>query len=490
MEHRRFLSWEMTAGSASGNHLNTEAPHTMWRDLSPELIFEILQYFLPVKLSAFQLALFPWYLGHICKSWRAAFISFPQFWNVLIVDLDQDGKSPIPLKHVKRALELTKMSLERSGAYPISFRLSMSNPPLCPLYSSKKNMSSIYGHQILEALVAHCARWRDAYLALHVCKLPTLYLGAKNRLPVLRSVKLTLSYKIKDQVVADSPIFQRTYGDLFTNAPQLTHTSFNNSSLWKTDWASMTVLHLSKPPLPHELPRFSEASRLETLVITDPPDVGSGASSYRTTLVTLLPSLKFLRTPMLDTLFLFKTPKLEELCTRNDLRPMAVSLEITVSGYFSSLANLRKLSIFVVGTVDAQWIFWHMPAVEDVSIYTESVDVLQLLSIAPRARQLQRLTFGLTSVCEYTRGNLMSMIQRWDRRAKGIGPFENLRHFALELPLDERRGRSRRRLPIPKLFVTNMEDYFRSQNGVNWTIGLHDWKNQCVMDIPPFELFS
>jgi len=249
----------------------------------------------------------------------------------------------------------------------------------------------------------------------------------------------------------------------------------------------MSVLYLSKPPLRHELRRISEASCLETLVITDPYDPGNGVSSYRTSSITL-PSLKLLRTPTLDTLLLFKTPKLEELYTRNDIRPLAISLEIDIYDYFSSLPNLRKLSIFVVSTVDARWIFWHMPAIEDLSVYTESVDVLQLLSIAPRARQLQRLTFGLTSVSEYTRGNLMSMIQQWGRQPKGIGPFEDLRHFTLELPLDERRGRSRHRLPIPKPFVTEMENYFRSQRG-HWTIRLHDWNDQHVMDIPPFELW-
>ena len=474
--------------ASTSNYTNNEVPFLEWQTLSPELIFEILQHFLPAKLSLSQQASFPWYLGHICQSWRAVVISSPQFWNVLAIDLDQDGKF-LPVRYIKRALELTKMSLERSTSYPISFRLSMSNPPLCPSQSSKRSMSAMYCHQILEALAAHCARWRDACLVLDVCMLPTLYLAAKNRLPILRSIKLTLSYKMKIQVVADPPVFQGVYSDLFANAPQLTHTSFNDLSLWKINWALVTVLHLTKLPLPHELSRISEASRLETLVITDPANLGHRmpSSGYTTTAITL-PFLKILRTPTLDTLLKFKTPRLEELYTRNDLRPVAISRESGMDGYFSSLPDLRKLSICVVGTFDAQRIFRHMPPIIDLSIYAESADVLRLLSTSPRACQFQRLTFGLTSPCEYDGGNLISTIRRWESRAKGIGPFEELTHFTLELRLDQRPSRYHHQLPTLKLLVTEIEDHLRSQH-IPWTIRLRDWKNLRVMDIPPFELW-
>ncbi|KIL58340.1 hypothetical protein M378DRAFT_170685 [Amanita muscaria Koide BX008] len=98
-----------------------------WQTLAPELIFEILGKVLPgLTLPVIDPKLFPWYLGHICSSWRAVFKSSPRFWSALVIDLDGDGVEIPPNHRIERALLLTEMCIQQSKAKTTRY-LSNSN---------------------------------------------------------------------------------------------------------------------------------------------------------------------------------------------------------------------------------------------------------------------------------------------------------------------------------------------------------------------------
>ena len=149
----------------------------MWQILAPELVFGILRHFLPaggLKLSVIEPALFPWYLGQICSSWREVFISYPEFWNNLVIHLqshrDKNFCTTIGVDaNFNRALAILNTCLPRSRNCPLSFQFILYSDELCYGPENSKSRCSL---QILELLVGESTRWRDAHIELHESGLP------------------------------------------------------------------------------------------------------------------------------------------------------------------------------------------------------------------------------------------------------------------------------------------------------------------------------
>jgi hypothetical protein len=161
-----------------------------------------------MKLSVHDPKSFPWYLGHICKTWRAVFLTSPRFWCTLNFRLPSQQK--LSLKHFERALELTMIGIQRSKSHPISFKFNLN----VPINEMSFDPRAICCRKIFETIMAHSARWRDVSLAIPVNALRTLY-GVKHRLPMLRSIQARVLTKG----------IPTTYSDLFTDAPRLAHVS-------------------------------------------------------------------------------------------------------------------------------------------------------------------------------------------------------------------------------------------------------------------------
>jgi hypothetical protein len=118
-----------------------------WSTLCPELIYEILTCCLSgVTLSTDAPRSFPWYLGHVCRSWRSVFVSSPRFWDHFSFEFRPMGKI-----RLQRALALVKLCIERTKDHLFSFKFMVA----CHTRLSRLS---------LDTLVAHADRWCAACL--------------------------------------------------------------------------------------------------------------------------------------------------------------------------------------------------------------------------------------------------------------------------------------------------------------------------------------
>ena len=416
----------------------------MWHSLAPELVLEIFEHFIPgLTLSVTEPAEFPWYLGHICSTWRRVLIASPHFLNSLTIDLGEKGKGVRYRRHsarFKRTLAIVRFCMRSSNDHPISFRLALCWPELC--YNLKRTSQSRFCRLILQSLVEQSARWRDAYITLHVSELPILY-AAKDQLHILRSIKLELM-ECCDSCAWDLCIARPSpsFSDLLANAPQLARVYFGHYLDWEIGWSSIRAIHLKCPPSPDALLELLQhVDCLEELAIYEshstrvlPPQ-----PHRRAPLITL-PFLKVLRVGDADFLPLLETQMLDELSVRNDTHSLDSStFNSAVSSFLPSLRRLRKLSLFSNDAYDAEVVFQHMPDIQDLSLYLYEASCLKQLATCPRVHRLKSLTLGLPC----TVSNMTALTACMEPKPRGpslIDSFAELGHFSLELynPVDAR----------------------------------------------------
>jgi hypothetical protein len=149
----------------------------------PELIYEILTWCLSgVTLSTDDPRLFPWYLGHVCRSWRSVFVSSPRFWDrfsLLSYRIDT-GRS---ITRIQRALALVELCIERTKDHPFSFYL-------CDTF--------------------HADRSDDVYKSLpeangHFRQLESVVYGGQILIP------LPMSFKMRQTSLAYGPVITTSY---------------------------------------------------------------------------------------------------------------------------------------------------------------------------------------------------------------------------------------------------------------------------------------
>ncbi|KAJ7163182.1 hypothetical protein C8R46DRAFT_1221968 [Mycena filopes] len=100
------------------------------RRLPPEIIQEIFLFFTPSldlstsphdrEWSPFPKVQIPWYLGHICRSWREIALSLGVLWSVFDATSIIHPHKLCPSSHIPSAA----LCLQRSGPAPISIRVS------------------------------------------------------------------------------------------------------------------------------------------------------------------------------------------------------------------------------------------------------------------------------------------------------------------------------------------------------------------------------
>ena len=402
----------------------------MWQTLAPEVVIEILRHFLPdSKLSLTKPQQFPWYLGHVCRIWRGVFLSFPQFWTTFIIDITENFQ----VGDLERAPMILKTCLtERGGGLPISFKFSAVSLPYCDRPSLSQYLGVLYCGQILDILVAHSARWHDAYFTLPATQLRTIY-HVKDRVPILRSFQLTLNDKPTKDV--------EFCNHLLVTASQLRRVYLHDTEfkLWKANWSSLTTIHFKYPILPTMLlSSLKRTSCLEELVIRQ--DYGSDFELSSISPIAL-PFLRVLHAPSLDTLPLLEMHALEDLFVRNDLCIIPTDnpiMEMINTSTFRSLPRLRRLSIIPEDEGDLAQLIQFMPAsVQDLSVYGDLAIFLRVISESSTARNLKMLTVATWYPLEFHEYTLLSRITSWRRETTGIGPFENLMRLSLVLPQED-----------------------------------------------------
>ena len=302
-----------------------------WATLYPELIYEILTYCLSgVTLSTCAPWSFPWYLGHICQSWRSVFISSPRFWDHFSFGSHRLEKTNL----LQRALALVELCIERTKEHPFSFK-----------FMDAPHAEVSFSFQILETLVAHADRWRAACLRGHEDYINESLTKAKGRLGQLNSLQISHFWRSSSSNDANP----RTPSDVFQDAPNLTR-------VWARDyyqlpWSTLVVLHVDEP---HSASRFFEnldkMTCLEELVI-------SGFHVHHNVANTSpieLPSLQKLSVNNFPPGLHIKTPALERLYLGSALRA-GLHTAITL---LRGVSHLTTLSFDVGHVHDARVMEW------------------------------------------------------------------------------------------------------------------------------------
>ncbi|KAK2465064.1 hypothetical protein APHAL10511_002872 [Amanita phalloides] len=250
------------------------------------IIYEILQYFSAPLLTG-RLDRFPWYLAHICSSWRIEFMSMRRnFWSEITIHLTR--------KEQGRTLDVLDMFLECNLGYPFSFELHV-----------LRNASKSYITPIFDRIISESARWRRVTLRLGLGDMSPLY-HLKGKLEHLES----LEFFLEDNAVDYIP---EAFTDLFMSAPYLTRMHMLPLSTWNFNWPIVTVLHLELVQR-EEVARLplilSQAMQMETLSIHKHFQSGKNLPFHG--LVTL-PNLTALDTDCFYLLQNMITPSLKEL---------------------------------------------------------------------------------------------------------------------------------------------------------------------------------
>ncbi|KAF8629448.1 hypothetical protein AX15_003442 [Amanita polypyramis BW_CC] len=246
----------------------------------PEIIHQVFEHF-PTPLFTNNPARFPWYLGQVCSSWRAEFLSMRRvFWNEIVVRSGTNGN--------RNVLDMVRMFLACNEGETFSFELR-ADP-----------RGGEYFRAVIDLLASKSIYWRRATLAISISEVPVLY-SARGKLLHLESLELYIEERDED--------IPGLLTDTFGNAPSLTRMTLRYLSTWKFDWSRMMMLELicgcrnTTNRLPVVL---SQATSLERLIIHEDFDFQARAP-------ITLPGLKRLEVREVRILAGLTTPSLEHL---------------------------------------------------------------------------------------------------------------------------------------------------------------------------------
>ncbi|PFH46235.1 hypothetical protein AMATHDRAFT_8062 [Amanita thiersii Skay4041] len=193
--------------------------------LPPETLCEILSYF-SATLTVNRTSSFPWYLGHICTSWRAVFLH--QFWTSININWwsHSAGRLYVPWE---RVLELVQTFLVRTQGRLFTFKF------ISPF---NRDFQTSHSHRTLRTLMDHSDRWAGASLRIYESYLPLLQL-VKGRLPHLRA--LEIRYNVRGVLEPDCPSI-----DAFHDAPLLEYAYMNQQVPWAINYTTLHTLHIGE----------------------------------------------------------------------------------------------------------------------------------------------------------------------------------------------------------------------------------------------------
>lgn len=195
----------------------------------------------------------PWFLGHVCRLWRAAAIATPQLWNRF---------PPLKLTVEKQSCHpMFDELLTRSGVRPIRVHLN---------FALNKGDAGPETYPALEPLIAASKRWEEVIIrGLNVQHMEYQFRKIEGQIPHLRRVLLSFGRDASDvdQVAGPTSIFR--------DAPVLSELLVHRLSLsvWQRfpviSWKQLTRYEDAKGSCggPYEI--LKRAENLETFITMD-----------------------------------------------------------------------------------------------------------------------------------------------------------------------------------------------------------------------------
>jgi hypothetical protein len=367
-----------------------------WSMLCPELISEIIAYCLSdTPLDTYFPNRFPWYLGHICQSWRSVFISSPRSWNRFIFDSSVTGA--FEADHLERALTLVELCVKRTKDQLFSFRF---NP------RTYGYVETSYMCQAMKTLVAHADRWSAASIEIKgFGEVEELLLKAKHRFRQLHTLYIS--------IYPGTPY----HLDIFEDAPNLTRVYTTN--YFRLRWSGLTVLHISSNTFVKLFMEFDKMTCLKELVIRGSLVLRNPLPVFQTPVD--IPSLKILYVKHYYPLSFIRTPSLETLHLGHIL-PVVPRTAVEI--FLRGVSHLRTLSFNVnVCTV--------LDCIPELDHAIVGIFVLPVLVYKPMARSLKMIT--ISDADEHGRstktlGEITSMVKHWEKYQ-----FPNLRRLSVHV---------------------------------------------------------
>ena len=410
-------------------HFDARSVHSLpnddrWSTLCPELMYEIFTYCLSGNpLHTCFPSLFPWYLGHICRSWRSVFISSPHFWDRFTFEASVTEAfetndyldSPHPIdgylesfhaidSRLKRALTIVELCLKRTKDQPFSFRFSA---------QSYDDVATSYMYRAMKSIAAHADRWSVAYVEVKgFGGVEQLLLKAKHRFGQLHTLQISI------------PLGTSYHLDLFEDTPNLTRVY--TTDYYRLRWSNLTVLHIeisSRTPV-RLFTVFDKMTCLKELIIQGLP-LQQGALPVLETPVEI-PSLKILYVNHYYPLPLIRAPSLEILHLGDILpvlRPTAVEM------FLRGASHLRTLSF----NIDICNVLDYIHELDHAIVIGRHL-ALAVLVCQRMAHSLKTITISDPDIFERKRGtkvtlcDITAIIQHMEKHQ-----FPNLRRLSVHV---------------------------------------------------------
>ncbi|KAJ6530824.1 hypothetical protein DFH09DRAFT_1284992 [Mycena vulgaris] len=170
----RLEQLEDECASLSRYHAQHEVILSPLRRMPPEILGEIFSWTLPslregMSRSRQDIADSPWVLTHISSRWRAAALSTPSLWSLVVLEFHENSSYSIPM-------------LQTQIARAHALRINLYG------YESMDPRSQI---EIFQCLADRSARWEELFIELTSDLVPLL--GAlEQRLPLLRKLQVAV----------------------------------------------------------------------------------------------------------------------------------------------------------------------------------------------------------------------------------------------------------------------------------------------------------
>lgn len=362
----------------------------------------------------------------------------PYFWSEVKIERSQESKKRL---RIARTMEILMFFLDMTGGAPFSFTL------FAIQIESLIKKKEPYVETIFSKFLDHSAQWKGVSMEVRPWQL-ALFRDIKVRLPLLQTLTLRMFGCLPDD--PDS-VLRREIGDLFEDAPRLTHIWLNSfsSAAWRFNWASLTNVHISCTDGTQEIiSTLRQTVNLEKFAVDETfcPSYFGPADIK----IVRLPCLKYLSVCGVLLLTVLEAPALKELrikfeeewATEDDENeePLADS-EVAgrVNAFLArSKCELSKFSALSVRSPVLNDIFPLMPDVQElyiqaryISRISKVIECLGGLELGTQAVQLIELPLShlrvLSIVSFFEDGDLKLVYEMMARRnsttdAIGAGP--------------------------------------------------------------------
>ncbi|KAF8971259.1 hypothetical protein BDZ97DRAFT_1349926 [Flammula alnicola] len=381
-----IASWKMVtrhkiARAAKFVHAH-EAITSCIRRMPPEILQEIFSFISKDPTSHDQHLLktrdLPWAPSQVCRSWRAIALSLPSLWNHLpTVDVTRTTKAKTKFQKV-----LLSELFRRSANTLLTVRIYA---PSCDLGSS---------HPVIDLLVQYSERWETVIIDLTPATIACIQ-GVRDRLPSLRTLKLTISLRSPDD---DG--YPGTRLDIFEVAPQLRSAHVKGSYFGEIVLPLQHLVHCK-----HELAsmfqinQMCDSSVLKTLTLSEnserhfdlgeiirlPHLVKLDFETYRSAETSLLQCISF---PAIEDLHII-------VRSRNVLQTLTSA--ILRSGFPCPLKTLFLRTMFASNEPDLTTLLELTPELVELDItmpsHREILDLARVKQDQPLVPRLEVCTF-------------------------------------------------------------------------------------------------